>query len=105
MYELEKKSFESIEEKAKQLYDEILRTKTVTIKGVTYKVDEVTLLKKRGVVSGWEVMIEGDPESYNYIIYDKEDRTYVTIHMKKPGIVLGVGLSHDLRRAVVIYDT
>lgn len=104
-YELEVRGSERIEDRVRRLYEEISRTRTVVIEGVAYKVDSVTVSRGRGVVSGWEIIVEGDPSCFEYVLRDRDDRTYMTIWMKKPGIVLGLGLSSDYRHATIVYDT
>lgn len=107
MYTLEFRKDENIEEKVKQLYEEISKNKAVVISGVRYNVENVTVMKGRGMVSGWEIVLEGDPSTYDFVLRDRDERTYMTIHMKKPGIVIGLGISPDNRRndAVIVYNT
>lgn len=79
-------------EVARKLQEEILTTGTITVGREQIRVNDVTVFRERGVISGWDIVIDGDPETYNaYISSEREDKTYVRILMKKPGLVVAVG--------------
>lgn len=105
MFELKKENLsETIENRARRIYNEVVETKTVKIGNETFNVNSVTLLKKKGVVSGWEIVVDGEPSSYDYVIIDRDERTYMTIRMKKPDVVLALGISPEGNNLTIIYD-
>ena len=91
-------------EKAEELAREIKRTGIVGIDNRKYHVDQVLVFEKKGMVSGWNIDIHGDPKSVRYTLIDREDMTYMTIYLMRPGLVLAVGEHpRDGARAVIIY--
>ncbi|MEM1694897.1 MAG: hypothetical protein QXL19_05935 [Ignisphaera sp.] len=91
-------------EKAEELAREIKKTGVIEIDDRKYYVDQVIVFEKKGIVSGWNIDIDGNPKIIRYTLTDREDMTYMTIHLKKPGIVLAVGEHpRDGSRAIIVY--
>lgn len=90
-----------VAEEAFRLYSEIKRTGM--FEGI--KVDEVQILEKRGVISGWNVLVKQVKGNYRADFRDYSDfRTYVTIYANKGSIIVGVGEDIDRNRAVIVYS-
>lgn len=91
-------------ERAEELAREIRRTGFARVGSEKFYVNQVLVFENRGIVSGWNIVIDGEPGSFNYVLRDRGDSTYMTIFMKKPGVLLAVGTHpRDGSRAVIIY--
>jgi len=90
------------QELAEKLYREIL----VTRRFRKYKVDEVVLMEKTGVVSGWAIDIIPVSGSYDYTTVERVGFETSVVHIRAaPGsVIVAVGMNVDKTHAVIVYS-
>ena len=80
-----------IKKKAQELAEKIRREGVIRIGNETIKVNNVTIFRETGTVTGWSIIIDGKKDTYTAVTYGKDEQTYAIIRMKKPGIVVAIG--------------